>query len=182
MNNEHASGKTYIYTYKRSMKKYILLIFPVFLASVLLGCTSTSISRQTSSPTATSPAIPGSTTSATTDVGMPTIFVAPSPVISGEPFTIKGYNFSHNATILPGGITCDDVTFSGTAQYDVNASGGFWLTIYQRALKESDITTTNVAFTPGTYTISVTDDKGTTASTTFTVVIPTTNTQTTATP
>jgi len=153
-----------------------------FLISVPLGCTSAPVATQTSSPTVTSSIISSTTLSATTTIGMPTIIVAPGPVISGEPFTIKGYNFSHNATILPGGITCDDVTFSGTAQYDVNASGGFWLTIYQGALKESDITTTNVAFAPGTYTISVTDDKGTTASTTFTVVVPATNTQTTTTP
>jgi hypothetical protein len=164
------------------MKKYVLLVFMAFLISVPLGCTSAPVATQTSSPTATPPTIPGSTTSATTDVGMPTIFVAPSPVISGEPFTIKGYNFSHNATILPGGITCDDVTFSGTAQYDVNASGGFWLTIYQRALTESDITTTSGAFAPGIYIISVTDNKGTTASAIFTVASPATNTVTTTTP
>jgi hypothetical protein len=108
--------------------------------------------------------------------------IAPSPVLSGEPFTIKGYNFPHNATILPGGITCDDVTFSGTAQYDVNASGGFWITIYQGVLTESDITTTNITFVPGTYIISVTDNKGTTASATFTVDPPATNTVTTTTP
>lgn len=164
------------------MKKYILLLFPAFLVLLLSGCTSAPVSRQTSSPTATTPIIPSSTSSATTDIGMPTIFVAPSPVISGEPFTIKGYNFAHNAAILPGGISCTDMTFSGTARYDVNASGGFWITIYQGVLSESDITTTNIAFVPGTYIISVTVDKGTTASAAFTVVAPATNTVTTITP
>jgi hypothetical protein len=164
------------------MKKYVLLVFMAFLISVPLGCTSAPVATQTSSPTVTSSIISSTTLSATTTIGMPTIIVAPSPVVSGEPFTIKGYNFPHNAAILPSGIVCNNVTFSGTAKYNVDVSGGFWITIYQGTLTESDIITTNAAFAPGTYTISVTDDKGTTASTTFTVVVPAVNTITTTTP
>ena len=93
----------------------------------------------------------------TTNVGIPMIVIAPNPVVSGDPFTIKGYDFYQGASILPGGITCNNVTFNGIATYDVNA-GGFWITIYQAAQTGTGITTSGVPLASGTYTLSVTDD------------------------
>ena len=118
------------------------------------------------------------TVAATTNIGMPMIVIAPNPVVSGDPFTIKGYDFYQGALILPGGITCSSVTFQGTATYDVNA-GGFWLTIYQTAQTDTGVTTSGASLAPGAYTLAVTDDAGDTASTTFTVVAPSISASTT---
>jgi hypothetical protein len=97
------------------------------------------------------------------------IVVAPNPVVSGDPFTIKGYDFYQGSLILSSGITCGNVTFQGIATYDIDA-GGFWITIYQAAQTDTEVTTSGVPLTSGTYTLSVTDNAGDTASAKFMVV------------